>query len=137
MNAEGGDQMNPLLRAYVKDLKVESVKFRLQTSMPHSQIQHNDMMGNFDFNDLDSTMIGQTLGEELQRVENLLNTYNYALYLAEVMKEWNTARLHIQYEGYGYGDESKIRRSRAYCYVLMTRILKKHHKELYKLIKKA
>lgn len=129
--------MNPLLKAYVKELKVEAVKFRLQTATPHSQIQHSDMMGTFDHSELDSAMIGQTMGEELHRVENLLNSYNYVLYLVEVMKEWETARITIQYEGYGYGKDSNIRRSRAYCYILMKRILKKHHKELYKLVKKS
>jgi len=129
--------MNQLLEDFITDIKTEAVKFRLQTSVPHSELQYNDIMGTFDFTTLDGFTIGSILGKELRKVESLLNAYNYINQLSEIMQHWNTTRIEIQYDGYGYGEDSNIRRSEAYCYVLLTRILKRQHKKLYRLVKSA
>ncbi len=128
--------MNPLLEAYIKDIKIEAVKFQLQTSVPHSEIQHNDMMGKFDFTMLKSEKISKILGAEIRIVEDILKSYDYVNILAPVVKHWNDKRIEIQYVGYGNGDGGTARRTEAWCYVLLRRILKRKHKELYKLIKK-
>ena len=127
--------MHPLLEDFIKDIRIESVKFRLQTSVPHGELQHNDIMGTFDFKTLDGATIAGTLGKELRKIEELLTTYDYIPRLAEIVKYWNETRIEIQYAGYGYGDSSNIRRSEAYCYVLLLRILKRQHKKLYKSVK--
>jgi len=129
--------MHPLLEAFINDMRVESVKFRLQESWPHTEIQRNDIMGMVDFKTLDGATITGILGDELRKVEKLSTTYDYINSLAKIIKEWNETRITIQYEGYGYGDSSNPRRSQAYCYVLLLRLLKKQHKELYKKIKNA
>lgn len=129
-------RMHQLLEDFIKDIRIESVKFRLQTSVPHGELQHNDIMGTFNFKTLDGSTIAGTLGKELKRIEELLTTHDYVPQLAAMVKHWNETRIEIQYAGYGYGDSSNIRRSEAYCYILLSRILKKQHKKLYKLVKK-
>jgi len=123
-----------MLEDFIKDVRIESVKFRLQTSVPHNELQYNDIMGTFDFRMLDGSTIAVILGKALKKLENL-PTFGYHNQLANIVKSWNEIRITIQYEGYGYGDSSNIRRSEAYSYVLLLRILKRKHKDLYRLIK--
>ncbi len=127
---------NKLLIDFINDIKVEAVKFRLQTAVPHSEIQHNDIMGNFDFQQLNSEMIGDILGAELRNLEKLINSYDYVPILTDIIKHWNDKRLEIQYDGYGSGDKGCKRRTEAWCYVLLKRILRKRHKELNLFVKK-
>ena len=124
---------SPALQAFIDDVKVESVKFRLQTSVAHSEVQHNDIIGNFEYSKQDSETVAKTLGKALKDLENL-SGYGYHRQLANLVQEWNEKRITIQYEGYGYGD-SNARRSEAYSYVLLLRILKKKHKDLWGLVK--
>lgn len=124
--------MQQLLLDFIKDIRIESVKFSLQTSVPHGELQQNDLMGTFDHTSLDSASISKTLGSELRKVEDLLAMHDPINLLANIVKYWNDTRIEIQYNGY----YSNADRSEAYCYVLLTRILKRKHKELYKLIRK-
>lgn len=135
MKKKNISKTNKLLIDFINEIKVEAVKFRLQTAVPHSEIQHNDMMGNFDFQQLNSEMIGSILGTELSNLEKLINSYDYFPTLAHIVKQWNDKRLEIQYSGYGAGNSGCERRTEAWCYVLLQRLLRKRHKELYRLVK--
>jgi hypothetical protein len=135
-DSEVGYQINNLMRKlledFIKDIRIESVKFRLQTSVPHKEIQHNDIIGNFEYNGQDGATVAETLGKQLKKIENLVTAHDPVPLLTTMVKEWNDTRRTIQYQGY-YG--SNERRSEAYCYVFLLRILKRKHKVLYKKIK--
>lgn len=124
--------MQQLLLNFIKDIRIESVKFTLQTSVPHDDIQYNDLMGTFDHTTLDGGTISEILGTELRKVEELVTAYDPIPLLLIIVKYWNDTRIEIQYHGY----YSSTDRSEAYCYVLLQRILKRKHKELYKLVRK-
>lgn len=124
--------MQQLLLDFIKDIRIESVKFSLQNSVPHGNIQHNDLMGTFDHTTLDGGTISGILGKELRKVEDLVAAYDPIPLLIIIVKYWNETRIEIQYHGYC----SNIDRSEAYCYVLLHRILKRKHKKLYKMIRK-
>jgi len=126
---------NRYLQAFIDDVKVESVKFLLQISTPYDEIQHNDIMGNFNFKELDGAALSATLGAELRILNDLSGAHDYGNPFSKLIEEWGERRRMIQAEGYGYGDESNIRRSEAYSYVFLLRILRKRHKKLHKLMK--
>jgi len=123
-----------LLQQYIDDIKVESIKFSLQLSVPHSEMQKHPIMGNFEHDKLDWATIVDTITNELKKVKKLVNSHRWKVDLKTLVKGWNEKRIIIQYEGYGYGSEEQVRRSEAYSYVLLLRILKKNHKELYKML---
>ena len=124
-----------LLNNFVRDIRVESVKIQMQIAVPHATKQKNPILGTIDYSTFDSGTIGGTLGTELRKLQELLIVENYLPKLKDIVQSWNETRIKIQYDGYGYGNQEKISRSEVYAYVLMLRILKKQHKELYKLIK--
>lgn len=124
--------MRKLLEDFIKDIRIESVKFRLQTSVPHGEHQRNDIIGTFEYSEQDGATVAETLGKQLRKIEDLLTAHDPIPQLAIMVKEWNDARITIQYQGY-YGNES---RSEAYCYVLLLRILKRKHKNLYQRVRK-
>ena len=121
-----------LLQKYIDDIKVEAIKFSLQMSVPHSDRQKHPIMGSFEHDKLDWATIVDTITKELKNVEKLANSHRWRVDLIALVEGWNERRIIIQYEGYGYGGEAQIRRSEAYSYVLLLRILKKNHKKLYK-----
>ncbi len=121
-----------LLQEYIDDIKVEAIKFSLQMSVPHSEVQKHPIMGNFEHGKLDWATIIDTISKELKNVEKLVNSHRWKVDLTTLVEGWNERRIIIQYEGYGYGDEARIRRSEAYSYVLLLRVLRKNHKKLHK-----
>jgi hypothetical protein len=125
--------MKSLLQAFINDVKIEAIKFQLQTSHAHDEVQRNDIIGNFEHSKLDSGSVSTTISQAMRDLK-ALPTFGYQRQLARLVKKWNENRIKIQYEGYGYG-EGCTRRSEAYSYVLLLRILKKNHKELYAFIK--
>jgi len=125
---------NTLLEAFINDVRIEAVKFRLQTSNVLEDVQYNDILGNFENNKQDSATVATILGKALNDLK-ALNSSGYVRLLARLVKKWNETRIIIQYEGYGWDEESYKRRSEAYSYVLLLRILKKKHKDLYSFIK--
>jgi len=124
-----------LLKDFIDDVRIESVKLVLQVSSPHEEIQRNPIIGNINYKELDSSTINSILAKELKTLKDLATAHDYGNPLSKLIESWNEKRMTIQAEGYGYFGEDNIRRSEAYSYVFLLRILKKRHKELHKLMK--
>lgn len=123
-----------LLQDYIDDIKVEAIKFSLQISVPHSEIQRHPIMGNFEYDKLDWTTVVDTITKELKNIEKLVNSHRWKIDLTQIVEGWNEKRIIIQYEGYGYAHQAQVRRGQAYSYVFLLRVLRKNHKELYKML---
>ena len=112
-----------LVSKYIQDLKVEGIKLQLQICSPHAKEQHNSILGKFDFEKLDGPAAVKIIRNAIDRIEA---TSSYEE-LFDLFEEWNKERTVIQYQGY-FNDPK--RRTEAWCYVFLKRILK-NHKDLY------
>lgn len=121
-----------LLQEYVDDIKIEAVKFSLQLSVPHSERQKHPIMGSFEHDKLDWATIVDTITKEVKNVEKLVNSHRWKVDLKALAEGWHEKQIIIQYEGYGYAWQGQVRRSEAYSYILLLRILRKNHKKLHK-----
>jgi len=123
-----------LVNNFMQDLKVEAIKLNLQLSCPYDKYQDNEVLGTLTAFELDSVhamVVIRKAIADLIACEHLAD-------LHELYDEWNTARLDIQYAGYGYDPKSKAsRKGEAYAYVFLMRVLKKRHKDLYSYMKMA
>jgi len=118
--------MNSLINDFIKDLKIESVKLNLQLSSPNDERQTNTMLGTLIDGELDSTYamtILRTAIKDLESIESIID-------LQTIFNTWNETRIKIQYAGY-----TIPKRSEAYAYVFMMRVLKNRHTSLFEQIK--
>lgn len=113
-----------LVREYIKDLKVEGVKLQFQLCSPRDRIQKNDVLGNFDFDELHSDIANKTIRAAITQIEQV-STYEE---LFDLFDEWDKTRVEIQYQGYF---NCPKRKTEAWCYVFFKRILKRNHQDLY------
>ena len=124
--------MRDMIDNFINHLKVESVKLQLQLSSPAKDVQKNDVLGNITDGDLDAAAAMTVVREAMAD----LRSAETVMELQELYDKWNKNRIEIQYEGYGYY-ERPTRKGEAHAYVFLMRVLKKHHKELFKYMKMA
>jgi hypothetical protein len=117
-----------LIDSFINDLKVEAVKLQLQLSSPASTRQDNDVLGSLLDGEVDA---GSAMGVIRDAMHGLREADSVAD-LQALFEEWNKNRIEIQYDGYGYTENSRTtRKGEAYAYVFLMRVLKKRHADLY------
>ena len=126
--------MRELIDNFINDLKVEAVKLQLQLSAPASERQSNDVLGSL----VDGEISAGSAMQVIRDAMHALRKADSVADLQELFEEWNKNRIEIQYEGYGYTENSRTtRKGEAYAYIFMIRVLKKHHEDLYGYMKMA
>lgn len=116
-----------LVQEYIKDLKVEGIKLQLQICSPHAKTQRNDILGNFDIDELDSVVAIKVIRDAIEQIQ-MVSSYDE---LSDLFKKWNEQRTIIQYQGYFF---DRRRKTEAWCLVFLKRVLRKKHPELRKII---
>jgi hypothetical protein len=123
-----------LVEKFMQDLKIEAVKLNLQLSSPASEQQKNDVLRSVKAKELDSVNAMTVIRKAISDLESCISITD----LHDLFDKWNTARIDIQYTGYGYDPKTKaFRKGEAYAYVFLMRVLKKRHSELYSYMKLA
>lgn len=118
----------------MQDLKVESIKLNFQLAAPASEKQSNDVLGTLTAHELDSIGAMKVIRSAICSLDKCKSIVD----LHELFNEWNSIRIDIQYQGYGYDPKTKAsRKGEAYAYIFLMRVLKNRHKDLYSYMKLA
>lgn len=119
-----------LLQNYIEDLTVQGVALCLQVNSFAEGQAKNPILRNIRLEAIDSTEITQRFRIEFNMVRRVQTIEE----LVELTERWFEEKIYIQYvEEFGYGEEGKKFMARAYCCIFFLRILKKYHKELWKM----
>ena len=98
--------MRELIDNFINDLKVEAVKLQLQLSAPSTERQNNDVLGSL----VDGEISAGSAMQVIRDAMHALRKADSVADLQELFEEWNKNRIEIQYEGYGYTENSRTTR---------------------------